>query len=176
MFSTLKNLVRKSDDFTKAARAAESAAKNMQTAFANFLFDPFQDGLSGMLSGFVNTLKRMASEALAVKIFEQINSNFGGSEGLGSVVSAIFSGARAGGGDVASNKAYLVGEKGPEIFVPGSAGSIVANQEIQQQSPTVNVRNINVLDPALVGDYLGTDAGEQIIMNIVQRNRRSLAF
>lgn len=36
------------------------------------------------------------------------------------------------------------------------------------------VRIVNVLDPALVGDYLNTDEGEELVMNIVQRNQRAL--
>ena len=33
---------------------AEQAAKNMQDAFADFLFDPFKDGLGGMVDGFAS--------------------------------------------------------------------------------------------------------------------------
>ena len=36
------------------------------------------------------------------------------------------------------------------------------------------VKIVNVLDPAIVGDYLRTDAGEQLVVNIVQRNKGSL--
>ena len=36
-------------------------------------------------------------------------------------------GARAMGGPVSANSPYIVGEKGPELFVPGSSGSIVPN-------------------------------------------------
>lgn len=42
------------------------------------------------------------------------------------------------------------------------------------QPTVVTPKIINVLDPAIVGDYLGTDEGEQLIMNVVQRNQRSL--
>jgi phage-related minor tail protein len=31
------------------------------------------------------------------------------------------------GGPVSANTAYVVGEKGPELFVPGKSGSIVPN-------------------------------------------------
>ncbi|MBA2881836.1 hypothetical protein HNR65_002167 [Desulfosalsimonas propionicica] len=41
----------------------------------------------------------------------------------------------------------------------------------QQQ---VNLKNINVLDPSIVGDYMATNEGEQLIMNIVQKNRDSI--
>lgn len=50
------------------------AARNMQTAFADFLFDPFSDGLDGMLKGFLKTLQRMAAEAAASQIFQLIGS------------------------------------------------------------------------------------------------------
>lgn len=38
-----------------------------------------------------------------------------------------FGGARADGGPVSTGKAYLVGERGPELFVPQSMGNIVPN-------------------------------------------------
>lgn len=41
-----------------------------------------------------------------------------------------FGGARAGGGDVFGGKAYLVGEQGPELFVPGATGSIIPNHKL----------------------------------------------
>ena len=173
--------VEKDSDFMKSI--ADSAAKNMQNSFADFLFDPFKDGLGGMLSNFANTLRRMAADQLALSIFKQINSSFGGSEGFGAVVSSLFGGARADGGDVRSNKAYLVGERGPEIFMPKGNGTIVPNHEIgnaqapvQSAPPTVNIKNINVLDPSLIGNYLNTDDGERLIMNTIQRNRSAFGI
>jgi len=38
-----------------------------------------------------------------------------------------YSGGRASGGPVSGGSAYTVGERGPELFVPGSSGSIVPN-------------------------------------------------
>lgn len=52
----------------------------------------------------------------------------GGSSGLGealaSALSSAFSGARAEGGPVTGGGAYLVGERGPEVFRPAGAGAI----------------------------------------------------
>jgi len=50
-----------------------------------------------------------------------------GGQGLANAMSAVFSsfsGARAGGGPVLPGGAYLVGERGPEVFRPASAGSV----------------------------------------------------
>jgi hypothetical protein len=41
--------------------------------------------------------------------------------------SITYDGARAMGGPVSPNNAYLVGERGPEVFVPGRGGSILPN-------------------------------------------------
>ncbi|AUR97579.1 coil containing protein [Vibrio phage 1.242.O._10N.261.54.B2] len=62
------------------------------------------------------------------------------SAGLANV--AAIQSARMQGGQVNANQAYTVGERGPETFVPNSAGSIVpANQAGQSMGTTVNVYN-----------------------------------
>lgn len=50
----------------------ENAAKGFQTHLADYLFDPFKDGMDGMLQGFGNLLKRMAAEAIAADISRAI--------------------------------------------------------------------------------------------------------
>ena len=54
--------------------------------------------------------------------------------GIASIAAASllknFGGARAEGGPVSGNKTYLVGERGPELFVPNVAGTIVPNDEL----------------------------------------------
>ena len=76
---------------------AEEAARNMQSAFADFLFDPFKDGLDGMLEGFAQTLRRMAAEAVAAKIFEKFNvADLFKTGGLGGIFGGGGGGAPAG--------------------------------------------------------------------------------
>lgn len=58
--------------------------------------------------------------------------------------------------------------KGTSAVVDGDNGSGV-------QAATITPKIINVLDPGIVGDYLKTDEGEQIVMNIIQRNKSQLA-
>ena len=69
--------------FDELSPYAEQAARNMQTAFADFLFDPFEDGIKGMLRGFVDVLRRMVAEAAAAKIF---GSKKSGGLGLGDLI------------------------------------------------------------------------------------------
>jgi hypothetical protein len=115
---------------------ADEAARNMQGAFADFLFDPFSEGLDGMLKGFLDVIRRMAAEAAAAAIFDKLNAG----SWLGSLIGAgggalqgttTYAGGALGlplmasGGPI--NGPAIVGEKGPELFVPGTAGHIVPN-------------------------------------------------
>lgn len=119
---------------------ADQAARNMQDAFADFLFDPFSEGLGGMVQSFAKTLQKMAAQAAASQIFQMIGSWASSYSGTGSswinaVGSAIggMAGGRAGGGPVAAGSMYRVGEGGrPELFdqggktylIPGDSGSV----------------------------------------------------
>lgn len=101
---------------------AKQAARNMQDAFADFLFDPFSDGLKGMLKGFLDILRRMIAEAAAARFF-------GGDSALAGFLGG-FIGAKALGGPVAAGSPYLVGERGPEVIVPGTSGTVIPNNKL----------------------------------------------
>lgn len=62
---------------------AKSAARNIQTSMADFLFDPFKDGLDGMLAGFGKTLQRMVADAVAADLAKRIFGSLGGGTGDG---------------------------------------------------------------------------------------------
>lgn len=110
---------------------AKQAARNMQTHFADLLFDPFKDGISGMVQGFADALRRMAAEAAAAKIFEGIgawgaaNAGAGGWMGMVAGFAGMLGGQRAAGGPMQAGQGYIVGDGGrPELFVPGQSGTL----------------------------------------------------
>lgn len=125
--------------FSQISTYADQAARNMQDAFADFLFDPFSDGLGGMVDSFGDAIKRMAAEAAAAQIFERLGSWASSYSGSGSSLINAIGGAfgakgnRAGGGPAAGYDPYRVGEGGrPELFeqggktylIPGDAGAV----------------------------------------------------
>jgi hypothetical protein len=115
---------------------AEEAARQMQQSFAAFLFDPFQDGLRGMLRGFVDMIRQMVSQILAQQLLLAFLSPFKGTAGIfGQMYGALEK--RATGGPVSANRPYIVGERGPELFVPGSSGGIVPNNAMMGGGMTV---------------------------------------
>jgi hypothetical protein len=58
------------------------------------------------------------------------------------------------GGTVTGNKPYMVGEKGPELFVPGKTGSVVNNGELQNGSTTNITFEINAVDASGVDELI----------------------
>lgn len=80
---------------------------------------------------------------LAGAVLAAINSAAGGgragglSSAIAQVAGSLFSGARAEGGPVAAGGAYLVGERGPELFRPGASGMV---EPAAAGNVTVNVR------------------------------------
>lgn len=65
---------------------------------------------------------------------------------IGAVGGALgFGGGRADGGPVSSGTAYVVGERGPELFVPGRSGTIIPNG--RSSGNTINVTVNGAIDP-----------------------------
>ncbi len=79
---------------------------------------------TGELS-FRNMVESILNDLARVAINDVIGGVLGGV--LGQALGSTFAGARAEGGPVLPGGAYLVGERGPEVFTPSSAGNIEAN-------------------------------------------------
>jgi len=81
----------------------------------------FEDAiLSGQKLGEV--VRALGQDLLRLVFRQQITAPL--AKGIGD---ALFAGFRAEGGPVSAGSPYVVGEKGPELFVPSSSGSIVPN-------------------------------------------------
>ncbi len=102
------------------ARAGESLARSLARAASD-----------GKVS-----LKELAAAVIAVVDQAAGTPSSGGLGGvLDAVLKGAFAGARADGGPVTAGSSYLVGERGPEVFRPASAGTV----EAAGAGPVVNV-------------------------------------
>lgn len=77
---------------------------------------------------------------------------------------------RAGGGPVQANRAFLVGEDGPEIFQPGQNGTIIPNG-VAQQAPPLNVQIVNVQSEDDIPDVINEGGADDAIVNAIARNK-----
>ncbi len=61
----------------------QNAAKNIQNSLADFLFDPFKNGLDGMLAQFGQFVQRAIAEAVAADLTKRLFGAAGGGTGGG---------------------------------------------------------------------------------------------
>lgn len=107
----------------RAGRAIESAlGKAVRTG---------SSGFEDLRKVALSVLSDIAASAVRGGLNELFGGGFGGGSsggGLLAALSGLFGGApgRATGGPVSPARPYLVGERGPELFVPTASGSIVA--------------------------------------------------
>ena len=108
-----------------------------------------EDGLTAALTGGKFEVKNFVNEILAEIVRLQIvrpmlasifaGGQSGGGVDWASIIGGVVSGAagKAVGGPVSGGTTYLVGERGPELFVPSTAGKIVPNNALGGGSPTI---------------------------------------
>jgi phage-related minor tail protein len=104
------------DDMQRLRQAAFDVGDAFSSAFERAILD------GGKLS---DVLKGLARDILAIIVRRAVSEPIGNA--IGSAISGMFGGGRAIGGPVAAGVPYMVGEKGPEMFVPTRAGKIVPN-------------------------------------------------
>ncbi|MBF0260457.1 MAG: hypothetical protein HQL97_01295 [Magnetococcales bacterium] len=136
--------------YDQATNAAEqmrnlvgNSLKNLEDALVKFTTTGKLD-FKSMIDSMINDLARMQVQQ---SIMGPLSGFLGGIFGGGTSVTGpgfeysgptsaleILSGARAGGGPVASGRTYLVGENGPEWFRPDESGTIIPNGVSAMQS------------------------------------------
>lgn len=116
----------------EAFMSGKSAAQAFKSALSSLL----QKLASRSLDKFLDTIFKSEMKG-APSLFENFMSNV-------PVLGNLF-GKRAGGGPVNSGAPYLVGERGPELFVPSMAGQVVPSYAMSGTS-TVNNYNIQAID------------------------------
>lgn len=161
------------DEFSK------NAARSIQDSIGDGLVDAMNGNFKNIGDSFTKLLQRLVAESLATDITRALFGKPGGGSGsgfLGDALSAAgsffgFGGAKAGGGDVMFGRSYLVGEQGPEMFVPRTAGVILpANKTTNNSRSSVN--NITVNVPQGTSRGTGQQIGADIARKLALANSR----
>jgi hypothetical protein len=123
------------------------------TALFNFLKNYVAPFLGGALKIAIQAIGTVISTvvdlvASLVRGFQNV-VKFG--QAVGGIISGIggflgFGGNRAMGGPVARNTAYVVGERGPELFVPQGSGTIIPNNRMGGGGTTINLTVNGAID------------------------------
>ncbi|MCX8003668.1 MAG: hypothetical protein N2688_01740 [Burkholderiaceae bacterium] len=126
----------------KMQKLAEQAAERIEDVLGSGLADILRGRFDNILQSFADMLTQMVARAAAADL---MNALFGKGQGgnLAALATAIFGGFRAEGGPVSAGRAYIVGERGPELFVPRSSGTIEPNHKLRRSGDGVAI-TINV--------------------------------
>lgn len=137
---------------------AVQAARNIQTSMANFLFDPFDDGLKGMISGVANAVRRMVAEFAAMKIANVLGLSqlFGG--GIGGAGALLSAPATASGGssllsNVGSGAGIMSLLKGGVSGITSSISGMMSGGGLGAFAlPMLGAFALNTMSNAFAGD------------------------
>lgn len=170
----------------------DAVNRDMETSFetGGKAFDSLMGSMSKALDEFVTTgklnfgdfAKSIIKDMLAIQLRAAATNLFAPlAKFIFPSVSLAqpFSGPRADGGPVESNSSYLVGERGPELFVPRGAGAIVPNHTIgsSQQAPTINYNGPYIASMSAIDTQSGLQflaKNKQSVWSVYQSANRSI--
>ena len=170
---------------TGFARGFLGALREAQDATMEFMMigENAFNGLSDVITDFVTTgmanfrdfARSIIRDIISIQVRRGLSSAFTSLLGGGAAnpIASIFGGFRQNGGPVTQGRAYVVGEAGPEVFVPRGDGEIVANGRSGGGSSN-NTYNINAVDAASFEQLVARNPS--FISNVVQRGNRQLGL
>ena len=176
------------DKYPAIGSAADAAATLATSGMASMIAgtksaqEVFVEFLDSIANALMQTAAKMIAQYIALGIARMF-AGMGGGPGdfaasgplaaVGDVgtgfnfdVGAMLPG-RAKGGPVSSGQTYMVGERGPELFVPGRSGTIVANDKMGGGSTNVIV-NVDAKGSSVEGNDQGANQLGRVISAAVQ--------
>jgi lambda family phage tail tape measure protein len=148
----------------QGAAMAESVYGNMTSALDRFV-DTGKFKFSDFATSIIMDLIKIQLRAQATQLFNSVLGTFGFSLP-----------GRAAGGPVTAGQPYIVGERGPEVFLPTSSGTIVSNDKLGSNggggnSTYVNY-NINAVDAPSFRQLLARDPS--FLYAVTEQGRKTI--
>ncbi len=178
----------KTKKINEAAEKLKETFKEVGQEIEQNIKDNLREAITGAQSfgdAMTNVLNRIRDKIIDAqldKLFDGFAENVGkgaakkgDGKGIGGFIGGILGGLFAEGGNPPVGKPSIVGEKGPELFVPRSAGTIIPNNQMGG-SVVVNV-SVDASGSAISGsDQKGNQFGQELAIVIQQeiiRQKRS---
>ena len=175
--TAVQNQLQLTDGVANTLGEGLGAAFNALIAGAQGWEKSLQQIASGVLVDIANQLIRIFVVEQAINAIKAFLTPFSASTPLGAGGGTVGKFGtlgpnygipqRAKGGPVSSGQTYMVGERGPELFVPGRSGTIVANDKMGGGSTNVVV-NVDAKGSSVEGDDQGANQLGRVISAAVQ--------
>jgi len=175
---------KKSEELIKKQQEETEKLKEKMTAVGEeiegSIKNNLRDAITGAksfgeaMTGVLNRIRDKILDAQIDKLVGGFGEAFGSAasggekKGLGGFLGGILGGLFANGGQPPVNKISVVGERGPELFVPSSRGTIIPNSGFGGDSVTnVITVNVDAKGSTVSGsDAKGNELGQQIAVAI----------
>lgn len=142
--------------------AEDALVKFVQTGEVNF---------SKLVDSILADLTRLLARQALLGLFNAFTEGAGGFFNAAANAAA---GARQSGGPVTAGQPFVVGERGPELFIPNRGGQVLSNRDsadaIAGASGPVSV-NLNIqIDSEGRATIQESDENTQVILNVIRNN------
>jgi lambda family phage tail tape measure protein len=166
-----EQIARSMDPYMVAQSRVNAIWGNMSSAIDNFV-DHGKFSFEDFANSVIKDLIKIELKAQAMNLWGIISGAAGGGGGgIGSLVSAGLSFLGfAEGGSPPVGKASLVGENGPELFVPKTAGTIVPNTAMGSTTNNHYNYNISAVDGQSVARLFATN--RQLMLGTIEQARK----
>jgi hypothetical protein len=155
---------------TQAQRIFQSVTQNLEDALFQF-FTTGKLGWKDFANNVIQEMIRIQTRQLAANLLSGVGAGGGGGGRSGGLLGgAIIPGFLAEGGPAGANKPYIVGERGPELFVPNTTGTVVPNNALGGGGNVTY--NINAVDAMSFKQMLAQDP--TFLHAVAEQGRRRL--
>ena len=184
LITTIDELKRKNEELDKSKKAAEELKQkfaDIGEAIESSIKDNLRDAITGAQSfgeAMTNVLNRIRDKIIDAQLDRLVggigdsfsNAARGGTRrGLGGFLGGLIGGLFADGGRPPVGKASIVGERGPELFVPKVAGTIIPNNQLGGGTTNNYVTvNVEAGGATASGNNVDLNALGQVIGVVVQ--------
>jgi len=174
------------EKYKNSAQTSAEQAKNYFTTFTTGLEDAIVNFVKTGKLSFKDLANTIIAEFVRIQAKQMTMSLFGGGGGgglLGSLFGGLFGGGGgsagaavlglpgfANGGNISANQLSIIGEKGPELFKPRSAGTVIPNGALGGNTQVTY--NIQAVDAASFKSLVASDP--EFIFGVSERGRRNL--
>ena len=153
-FEKVAGKIKENEDKLKPLKALlEVIAKVIRDVIAPVIgtilgkaFDTLGSAIGFVIGLFANLVNVVNNAFNAIKNIVNFIKNNPVTQAIGGAIDNIFGGGRANGGPVSRGTSYVVGERGPELFVPNTSGKIIPNGGSSGGGSTINLTVNGAID------------------------------